>query len=157
MKLFLITLISFVLSSFYVEKLTHMSLYNEILEQNLEFPEIVFAQAILESSNFKSDICRNNYNLFGMRLPKSRKTLAVGKRKGYAVFEDYGFSIADYGIYQENILKKKRYTKTTYLAYISKKYSKDRGYSSKINKIIAKYKNIFYDTSSVRNDGIINN
>jgi uncharacterized FlgJ-related protein len=154
-RLFLIVL--FLTSFTYVERLDHKSLYNEILEQNLEFPEVVFAQAILESNNFKSDICRNNYNLFGMRVAKSRKTFAIGKRKGYAKFKDYGYSISDYALYQEMVLKKKKHTKSSYIKYISTKYSRDPGYTNKIKKIMVKYDHIFYDTSSFRNDGIFDN
>ena len=157
MKVLLMSIFLSFFSFTYVEKLTHESLYNEILEQNLEFPDVVFAQAIIESGNFKSDICRNNYNLFGMRKPKSRKTTAVGVRRGYAVYEDYGFSVSDYGLYQDRVLSKKKYTKSQYISYLGKKYARNPKYVSEIKKTMVKYKYIFYDTSKVRYDGIIDN
>ena len=79
-------------------KLTPLELYNEILEQELEYPDVVFAQAILESGAFSSKVYKNNNNLFGMRMPNKRITLAVGQKYGYAVYEYWQESVADYAI-----------------------------------------------------------
>ena len=43
------------------------NLYNELKAQGIEYPEIVMAQAILETGHFKSNACVNRNNLFGLR------------------------------------------------------------------------------------------
>jgi uncharacterized FlgJ-related protein len=45
-----------------------------ILELNLRFPEVVLAQAKLESGNFTSRAFREQNNLFGMHVARSRPT-----------------------------------------------------------------------------------
>lgn len=45
--------------------LTKESLMKEIIKNNIKFPEIVYAQAILETGHLKSYNCRVRHNLFG--------------------------------------------------------------------------------------------
>lgn len=47
--------------------LTSENLYRELKAQGVEFPEIVVAQAILETGNYKSNACKDKNNLFGLR------------------------------------------------------------------------------------------
>jgi hypothetical protein len=47
--------------------LSQENLINELKAQNIEFPEIVLAQAIIETDSFKSYSCTSNNNLFGLR------------------------------------------------------------------------------------------
>ena len=49
-----------------------------ILELNIKHPKIVIAQSLLETNTFKSKICIENNNFFGMREAKSRNTTAAG-------------------------------------------------------------------------------
>ena len=51
--------------------LTMNNLYEEILRNNIKFPKIVMAQAILETGWFKSSVCRNKHNLFGLINPRT--------------------------------------------------------------------------------------
>src|SRR5690554_3322128 len=53
-----------------------------IFKLRLEHPDIVFAQAILETGNFKSEIFKENKNLFGLKMPWNRPTLAIGVKRG---------------------------------------------------------------------------
>ena len=46
------------------------------------------------------------YNLFGMRLPKARKTTAIGKKRHYAVYKDWISSVEDYKHWQNKIPNK---------------------------------------------------
>jgi hypothetical protein len=59
------------------------------------YPEVVFMQARIESGNFTSKVFRDNNNMFGMRLPRIRPTLAVGERYGYAVYASWRDSVID--------------------------------------------------------------
>ena len=43
------------------------NLLNELQAQGLEFPEIIVAQAVLETGYFKSHSCKDDNNLFGLR------------------------------------------------------------------------------------------
>lgn len=167
MKKFLITflfLFSFTFSSFnqeevkYVknEEINYLNLYNEILEQELEFPDIVFAQAVLESGSFTSKVFKSNKNLFGMRLPSRRPTLAVGKKYGYAVYNCWEESVGDYALYQEYYFKNKKISRSQYLAYIDRTYSETKGYVNRLKRIIKEYSKVLYEPPSNRNDGEIN-
>lgn len=60
-----------------------------IFKLRLEHPDIVFAQAKLESGNFNSQIFRENNNLFGMKMPWNRPTVAIGVKRGHAADPSY--------------------------------------------------------------------
>lgn len=49
--------------------LNEENLYSELVAQGVDFPEIVQAQAILETGNYKSKACKVYNNLFGLRKP----------------------------------------------------------------------------------------
>ena len=53
--------------------LTIPNLYQEIIRNGIRHPKIVLAQAILETGWFRSPICRNRHNLFGLTNPKTGK------------------------------------------------------------------------------------
>jgi hypothetical protein len=66
------------------------------------FPEtakMIVAQAAHESANFTSKIFRLNNNPFGMKLPESRFTSAIGENFGHAVYSDMLSSAHDYWLY----------------------------------------------------------
>ena len=48
------------------------SVLAEILKNNLAHPRIVLAQAVLETGWFKSSVCRNYNNLFGLTNPRTK-------------------------------------------------------------------------------------
>lgn len=54
-----------------LEGFTIKKLYQEILDNNIKHPKIVLAQAILETGWFKSSVCRNKGNLFGLTNPRT--------------------------------------------------------------------------------------
>lgn len=53
-------------------ELTIPNLLAEIKKNNIKFPKIVLAQAILETGWFKSSVCRNKHNLFGLTNPRTK-------------------------------------------------------------------------------------
>lgn len=139
------------------DTINHIGLYNEILEQGIEFPDIVFAQAILESSHFKSKIFKENNNIFGMKIAKKRQTSSVGSKNGFSVYISWRDSIIDYYYYQEMILSKRRMTRDQYFYHLEKNYAGSDGYSKKLKTIILKYKSIIYHPFNDRNDGVLSN
>lgn len=48
-------------------KLSKENLYSELVAQEIDYPEIVLAQALLETGNFKSYSCKVRNNLFGLK------------------------------------------------------------------------------------------
>lgn len=123
--------------------------YEELLRLDVKFPDIVLAQAILESGNFASKVTKHNNNLFGMRMPKVRQTTAVGQRYGYARYYNWKDSVKDYKLWQEALLKRyPNMTRGQYKSYIDRIYSTGKNYISKINLIIQKNKNKYEEDST---------
>lgn len=54
-------------------ELTIPNLYKEIIRNGILYPKIVLAQAILETGWFRSSVCRNKHNLFGLTNPHTGK------------------------------------------------------------------------------------
>jgi len=72
---------------------------NQNLMGSLRLPLLRYieAQARHESNYYKSDLVARANNLFGMRVPKVRQTLAVPgmQTNGYAVFDNWTDSFKD--------------------------------------------------------------
>jgi hypothetical protein len=77
------------------------NLKSEIVKQGIKYPNIVLAQAVLESGHFKSDIFLDNHNIFGMKKPSVRKTKATGENRGHATFNNWVDSVIDYKMFQD--------------------------------------------------------
>ena len=58
-------------------ELTIPNLYKEIIRNGILYPKIVLAQAILETGWFRSSVCRNKHNLFGLTNPRTGKYYEV--------------------------------------------------------------------------------
>jgi flagellum-specific peptidoglycan hydrolase FlgJ len=151
MKLKLILFASlFVLSSFTVKKetepvsLTHEVLYEQINELKIKFPDIVFAQAVLESGHFQSQLFINQNNLFGMKAPKRRETTAVNKGKqGYALYDTWTSSLYDYQLWQQSMLKnRENTTRSQYFALLGRVYASDKKYVSSLKRVISQNQEI---------------
>ena len=57
----------------HLPELTIPNLYQEIIRNGILYPKIVLAQAILETGWFRSSVCRNKHNLFGLTNPRTGK------------------------------------------------------------------------------------
>lgn len=121
-------------------------LYTEILKTDIKFPDIVFAQAVLESGNFTSDVFLENKNLFGMKFPNRRQTLSVGKSdSGYAIYNKWKDSVYDYQLWQEfSIGCKEEMTINQYYTLLSRVYAEDRNYVNKIKDVLKMYNTMLY-------------
>jgi len=106
-----------------------------ILELNIRFPHIVYAQAQLETGNFTSHIFKVNNNLFGMREAKRRPTTNKGTENGHAYFENWRESVVDYAFYQAAYLFKLK-TEKEYWEYLGQNYAEDPNYIVKLKKIV---------------------
>lgn len=101
---------------------------------NLKHPDIVYAQAVLETGNFKSKLFVNNNNLFGFKEPKVRSNTARGSVNGYAYYSSWRQSVIDYALYQSSYIRK--LNREAYFDYLDKNYAEDPNYSKKLKEII---------------------
>jgi flagellum-specific peptidoglycan hydrolase FlgJ len=120
------------------------NLYRLILFYDIKFPEVVFAQAILESNHFESDLFKKHKNLFGMKHPNLRQTTSEGKTEnGYASYVDWTNSIKDYQIWQKNNMKSNVNSQEDYLKLlIDRSYAEDKNYTKKLKSLISIHKKI---------------
>jgi uncharacterized FlgJ-related protein len=109
-----------------------LRLMNQI---GIAYPDVVFAQARLETGNFTSKVFRENNNLFGMKLPRVRSTTAIGEQNNHASYIRWQHSVADYKLWQDEVIKKYR-TKRAYLRYLSKHYAEDKKYIHKLKQML---------------------
>lgn len=72
----------------------------KIQAAGIRHPEVVYAQAILETDSLRSNIFKENSNLFGMK-PSTRHKKA---NRGHAQYDGIDESIADYKAWQKSIM-----------------------------------------------------
>lgn len=80
--------------------LGRLAVWKYINRIGLQFPSIVFKQAVMESG-LVSDIAINNNNILGLRKPVVRMSTATGERCGYAVYSSWESCVDDYAIFQK--------------------------------------------------------
>lgn len=68
-----------------LDELTIANLYAALQRHGIKYPKIVLAQALLETGNFRSRLCREGNNLFGLR-----------HSKGYYNFDHWEESVIAY-------------------------------------------------------------
>lgn len=120
------------------EKITEEKLYETLVELNIKHPHIVLAQALIESSSFKSDIFIENNNMFGMREAKSRATTALGTNRGHAYYNNWRECAIDYALYQNAYLK--GLNEESYLKYLQTNYAEAENYYTTIKNLSQKLK-----------------
>ena len=104
-------------------KLNESNLYDELIAQGVQFPEIVQAQAVLETGYFKSYACKTQNNLFGLR--KSDGT--------YMSFEHWTDAVAAYKKY----IQKWKVPPNNYYQYLdSLGYAEDKTYTTKLKQLV---------------------
>lgn len=114
------------------------SVLNFIFELRLEHPYIVYSQAIIESGNFTSNIWKENNNMFGMKMPERRATLAIGINKGHSVYKSWKECIVDYALFQSSYLR--GLSEEEYFVKIGNSYAEDGSYEVKIRSAKNQYK-----------------
>lgn len=109
---------------------------------HLKFPHIIMAQAKVESGDFKSRIFKENWNLFGMRVPKGRPSTNKGLQYNHAKFETWKDCVIDYVLYVSAYLKDIK-NEEEYYRYLGSNYAEDPGYVKKIRKVANSYRSLF--------------
>jgi hypothetical protein len=122
----------------------YVKLYDHLIRSGVKFPDIAFAQAVLESSHFTSPLFERANNLFGMQYPIKRETTAISSTNGYSKYENWQESVNDYKLWQEFVFDRRGdLTKTEYLAYLQKWYAEDKRYVTKVKNKIKEFSFIF--------------
>ena len=108
----------------HLPELTIPNLYKEIIRNGILYPKIVLAQAILETGWFRSSVCRNKHNLFGLTNPRTGK---------YYEFNHWTESVRAY--YTKVQYK---YTGGNYLLWLHKiGYAEDPRYVREVMKVVS--------------------
>jgi len=103
--------------------LTIQNLYAEIKRNGILYPDIVLAQAILETGWFRSNVCRKKNNLFGLANP------CTGK---YYEFDHWTESVKAYYTKVQY-----RYKGGNYLLWLRKiGYAEDKNYIRSVIKVL---------------------
>lgn len=107
-------------------KLTIQNLYEEIKKNNIQYPEIVICQAILETGWFTSPVCRNKHNLFGLTNPRTGQ---------YYEFNHWTESVKAYYTKVQY-----RYKTGNYLQWLKRiGYAEDPRYTDVLSKMLNRY------------------
>jgi flagellum-specific peptidoglycan hydrolase FlgJ len=117
------------------QQFTKEKLVESIKSLNFKFPHIVYAQAIHETNNFKSNIFIENNNLFGMKEAVVRINTAKGTQYDHAFYDNWKESLYDYALYSSRYLSSIT-SEAEYLQYLNTNYAADVEYVSKLNDII---------------------
>lgn len=106
--------------------LNDSNLYHELIAQGIDYPEIVLAQAQLETGHYTSYSCLKRNNLFGM----------YNSRKGtYMQFPHWTICVAAYKKY----IQKYDLPPNDYYEYLDKLgYAEDKEYTNKLRAIVNK-------------------
>jgi uncharacterized FlgJ-related protein len=118
-------------------KFTEEKFVELIKDLNMKFPHIVYAQAKIESGNFKSAVFKQNNNLFGMKEAKTRATLSQGTHRGHAYYDTWQESLYDYAMYYNTYLRKIK-TEDEYFEYLRQNYAEDKSYVTRLKALIKK-------------------
>ena len=104
-------------------ELTIENLYAALKKHGIKYPKIVLAQAILETGRFRSRVCNENNNLFGLR-----------HSTGYYVFDHWEESVIAY----KNKVQYKHRDNENYYAFLKRiGYSTSKDYVRRVREIVS--------------------
>lgn len=109
---------------------------------NVWYPEYIMAQAVIESGCGTLMPTRSN-NMFGMRTPKTRESVAINfnnPNDEYAKYNNWKESVIDRALWELNVFGYTRPTEEEYLKKL-KSYASSPTYISAITNVAKQYKN----------------
>jgi uncharacterized FlgJ-related protein len=102
--------------------LTEKHLLSELKRQNVKHPQIVLAQAKLETGGFKSKVCKTKNNLFGIR-----------KGKKYRSYNHWTDCVRSY----KKLIQDDRYNGGDYYVFLKNiNYAEDPEYINKLKELV---------------------
>jgi len=120
-------------------KFTKEKFAAELERLNVKFPYIVMAQSIIETGHWKSNVFKENHNLFGMKQATVRINTANGTQNGHAYYDDWYQSVYDYAFYQCRYLGGID-TEDEYYAYLGSSYAEAGNYVQVVKNTVEKEK-----------------
>lgn len=118
-------------------------LVKAIDDMGLEFPHIVYAQAVLETGNFTSDIFRYNHNMFGMKRAYKRPSTCIATARGHGAYTDWENSLVDYALRQSYYRASKMRTDRDYYNHLeSSGYAESPTYIQKLKSLAGEYQKV---------------
>lgn len=130
MKYFLVLLFSAILFSAraqsppFMDKIPQEGLMEALEYYEIHHKEIVYAQAVIESSNFKSRLCKNNNNIFGLKC-----------KKRYCRYNHWSECVIDY---KKRIQNRYRSGEDYYHFLRRIRYASDPNYIKSLKRIVKK-------------------
>lgn len=110
----------------FIEKSAEEGLKEALRHYDIVYPEIVYAQAVLETGYFKSEGCLKHHNLFG---------LYDSKANGYYRFNHWSESVVAY----REWIQKRYKPPEDYYKFLSRiGYASDPQYTLKLKQIVKK-------------------
>jgi len=104
------------------ESFSKQKFFEEIDRSKFKYPDIIKAQALIESQHFTSPVWKENNNALGMKLPNTRFTVATGDHLGHAVYSNWKDCIKDRLIYEALYLN--NLSRTQYYKYLDQVYAR---------------------------------
>lgn len=120
-------------------KFTEEKFVQLLKDLNVKYPHVVMAQSILETGKWKSNIFKENHNLFGMKEAKTRVKTALGTQNNHAYYTSWSESVYDYAFYQCRYLSSIK-SERDYFTYLSKNYAEDSEYAERLKATIQTHK-----------------
>ena len=102
--------------------LTDSAITEELVKQGCVLPNVALAQFKIESSHFKSNICKENKNIAGIKT--SRSNFVKGMKNDHCAYDSYRDCIKDYIRIQNR-----------YLENIDGRYAEDGQYVALVKKM----------------------
>ena len=116
-------------------EITAEELYSYLKIMRVPHPEIITAQAVLESANFTSVLYKKQNNFIGMKIPRNRIS-TPGQGKGeYKDYNSWRECVVDY-IFWMHHFKADELNKEEYYKLLGKIYAEDPDYVNKLKKLI---------------------
>lgn len=106
---------------------------------NFPHPEILHAQAVLESNGFSSRLAKTNNNLFGMKHPRVRINSSIRSVNGFAYYDHWSHSVLDYVLWYVHSNE----PGVDYYEILRRKYAEDHLYVSKVKALASTYEHYY--------------
>jgi hypothetical protein len=109
--------------------------------EGIRYQEVVLLQSRLETGYYTSDIFLNGNNLFGMKYPSHRPTVATGTYMDHAKYDHWSDSVIDYALWQQYYISRgyrieEGADTDFYLVFLkSIPYAEDKRYISKLVRL----------------------
>ena len=115
------------------------AVFDRVDELPFYYKDIIKAQILLETGNFKSAVYLHNKNIFGFRVAKSRLTTQSGENLKHATYKTVEDCIVDRLLYDAKYMN--NLSKEEYYSFLDRLYAEaGSNYSKTLKQIIKKNK-----------------